>query len=86
MIYTGRENGLHEPDTLNRIEQAMRFSETLDIVGTPVSKAVSIVDVVKETHRALNENRPEFYVLPQERPLIAQELLLFENSGTDDLE
>jgi hypothetical protein len=34
----------------------------------------------------LNENRREFYALPAERQLIAQELLLFENSGSDDLE
>jgi hypothetical protein len=56
------------------------------VADRPVSKAVSIVDVLKETHQALNENRPEYYVLPGERRLVAQELLLFENSGSDDLE
>jgi predicted RND superfamily exporter protein len=86
LIHTGRENGLHQPDALSRIERAMRHSESLDVGGHPVNKAVSIVDVVKEIHRALNENRPDFYVLPRERPLVAQELLLFENSGSDDLE
>jgi predicted RND superfamily exporter protein len=45
-----------------------------------------VTDVVKETHQALNENRPEFYGIPQSRELLAQELLLFENSGSDDLE
>ena len=86
LIDTGRENGLHEPETLERIERAMRHSETLRVGDHPVSKATSIVDVVKETHKALNENRPNYYVLPQDRQLIAQELLLFENSGSDDLE
>ncbi len=86
IVYAGRENGLHEPDTLRRIERAMRHAETLKVAGRPVSKAVSLVDVVKETHQALNENRREYYVLPQDRALIAQELLLFENSGSDDLE
>jgi predicted RND superfamily exporter protein len=86
LVHTGRENGLHEPDALARIERAMRHSESLDVAGHPVNKAVSIVDVVKEIHQALNENRPDFYALPRERPLIAQELLLFENSGSDDLE
>jgi len=85
LIHTSRENGLHEPDTLARLEEAMRRSETLEVDGRPVAKAVSIVDVVKETHQALNENRSEYYVLPRERELIAQELLLFENSGSDDL-
>jgi predicted RND superfamily exporter protein len=86
LVHTGRENGLHEPDALARIERAMRHSESLYVAGRPVNKAVSIVDVVKEIHQALNENRPDFYALPRERQLIAQELLLFENSGSDDLE
>jgi predicted RND superfamily exporter protein len=85
LVDTGRENGLHDPDALRRLESAMRYSETLSVDGLPVNKAISIVDVLKETHQALNENRPEFYVLPEERRLIAQELLLFENSGSDDL-
>jgi predicted RND superfamily exporter protein len=86
LVHTGSENGLHDPDTLSRIERAMRYSESLEVADLPVNKAVSIVDVVKEINQALNENRPKFYVLPRERPLVAQELLLFENSGSDDLE
>jgi predicted RND superfamily exporter protein len=85
LIHTGRENGLHDPVTLARLEDAMRRSEALEVDGRPVAKAISIVDVVKEIHQALNENRPEYYALPQERKLVAQELLLFENSGSDDL-
>jgi predicted RND superfamily exporter protein len=45
-----------------------------------------VADVAKEIHQALNENRPEFYVVAGDRKLIAQELLLFESSGSDDLE
>ena len=86
LVHTQGENGLHEPDTLQRIERAMRHSETLEVAGRPVGKVVSIVDIAKEIHQALNENRPEYYVLPEDRELIAQEMLLFENSGTDDLE
>jgi predicted RND superfamily exporter protein len=33
----------------------------------------------------LHEDRPEFYAIPEDPELLAQELLLFENSGTDDL-
>ena len=41
---------------------------------------------MKESNQALNENHAEFYSIPQSRLLVAQELLLFENSGSDDLE
>ncbi|MCZ6730163.1 MAG: efflux RND transporter permease subunit, partial [SAR324 cluster bacterium] len=51
-----------------------------------VGKTNSVVDVLKEINKALNENRDEYYTVPQNRQLIAQELLLFENSGSDDLE
>jgi len=86
VVDTGRENGLHEPALLGRIEDTMRWSETLFVAEHPVHKAISIVDVVKETNRALNGDRDADYVVPDDRALVAQELLLFENSGTDDLE
>jgi len=85
LVHTGSENGLHEPDTLQRIERGMRMTEDLEVGGHPVNKAVSLVDVVKETNQALHANDAAFYTLPEERRLIAQELLLFENSGSDDL-
>ncbi|TDJ11015.1 MAG: hypothetical protein E2O66_10205 [Deltaproteobacteria bacterium] len=86
IIHTRRENGLHDPEVMRRIEQAMRHTETLMVDDRKISQTISLVDIVKETHQALNENRPEFYKLPVERQLLAQELLLFENSGSDDLE
>ena len=86
IIHTPGENGLHDPDVMRRIEQAMRHTETLLVDGHKISQTFSLVDIVKETHQALNENRHEFYSLPTDRQLLAQELLLFENSGSDDLE
>ena len=86
VLDTGHENGLHEPDILARIDAAARHAETIDEGALYVGKATSIVDVIKETHQALNENRTDFYRVPEDRQLIAQELLLFENSGVDDLE
>ena len=51
-----------------------------------VGKAWSLTTILKEINQALNENRSEFYAIPQNRDLVAQEFLLFENSGSDDLE
>lgn len=86
VVHTGGENGLHDPNVMARIERAMRRSEELMVDDRKISQAYSLVDVVKETHQALNENKPDYYALPEERALLAQELLLFENSGSDDLE
>ncbi len=86
IVDTKKENGIHDPETLKRIERSMEFGESLTQGDIFVGKAISIVDVVKETNQALNGNDAAYYVTPPERALIAQELLLFENSGTDDLE
>ena len=82
----GIENGLQDPDILARLDELRRFALSLEVNGLAVANTVSIADILKETHRALNENRPEFYAVPADPQLVAQELLLFENSGTDDLE
>jgi predicted RND superfamily exporter protein len=85
-VDSGRENGLHDPDVLRRIEILMARAQALEHDEIFVGKAISIVDILKETNQALNENQPDHYTVPGERGLIAQELLLFENSGSDDLE
>ena len=85
VIDSGRENGLHDPELLARIDEMRRWSSAYQYQDLVVGKTVSLVDVVKEIHQALNENRRDFYTLPDDRQLIAQELLLFENSGSDDL-
>jgi len=80
------ENGIQDPAILRRIEELAGFAGSLDVRGISVTKTVSLVDIVKEIHAALNENRPAFRIIPEDRTLVAQELLLFESSGTDDLE
>jgi len=86
IVDTGRENGLFDIDILNSLESLAREVEKIKQGDLFVGKATSVADILKEIHRALNENRPEYYVIPQDPALIPQEFLLFENSGSDDLE
>ncbi len=86
IIDSGRPNGMQNPDLLHRIETATQFIPSINIHGIRAGKATSLADVVKETNRALNEDRDDAYVVPDTHALIAQELLLFESSGSDDLE
>jgi len=86
IIDTGKENGLYEPDILNRLEQAAVYAESVKYEDLFVGKAWSVTTILKEINQALNENRANYYSIPQNRDLIAQEFLLFENSGSDDLE
>ena len=86
VLDTGKENGVYDPKFLNAIERVTKEIYTYRGENYFIGKIVSINDVLKEIHMALNENQKAFYVIPQNRDLIAQEFLLFENSGSDDLE
>ena len=80
------ENAVKEPEFMNRLDEFNHFSEGTSHKKISVGKSSSVVDVVKEINQVLNEDREEYYRVPQEREMIAQELLLFENGGTEDLE
>jgi predicted RND superfamily exporter protein len=86
VIDTGQPNGLYEPELLQQLERSMAYVEGLRRGDVFVGKASSLDTIVKEINRALNENQPEHYTIPDDRNLIAQELLLFEGSGSNDLE
>jgi predicted RND superfamily exporter protein len=80
------ENGWHDPDALRNLEEFSRYAEAYRDGEVFIGRAFSLVDVLKEIHKALNANDPRYYDVPDDRELIAQEFLLFENSGSDDLE
>ena len=86
IIDTKKENGLYEPKILNTIDAFNKDILSIKSDKYFVGKTLSVVDIIKETNKALNENKQEFYTIPQDKNMIAQELLLFENSGSDDLE
>lgn len=75
-----------DPDTLKRLAALGEDLETQPRDGYVAGQSVSLADIVKEVHRALHEDRPEAYVVPDDREAVAQALLLFESAGSDDLE
>jgi len=86
VVERGEENAVKDPEFMKRLDEFNRFSEGTSYNRISVGKSSSIVDMVKEINQVLNEDREEYYRVPQDRGMIAQELLLFENGGTDDLE
>lgn len=86
ILDTGRENGLYDPVILKKLDRLAGEIEGIEQGDLFVGMASSVADILKEINQALNENRPEFYSIPDNPKLIPQEFLLFENSGSDDLE
>ena len=86
VVDTGKENGWVDPVRLEKLNQFSTKVEAYVDDYTHVGKVVSLATIVKETNRALHENKQAYYTIPKEKNLVSQELLLFENSGSDDLE
>ncbi|MBV1871655.1 MAG: MMPL family transporter [Gammaproteobacteria bacterium] len=83
---TGVENGVYNPEFLKGLERAKEQILPLSEDTVFIGKVHSIADVIKEINQALNNNDPKYYQIPETREMIAQQFLLFENTGSDDLE
>jgi hypothetical protein len=86
IVDTGEEDGLKEPQVLAQIASLEDLVDEYRARGAKLTHTTSLVDIARETHQALNANDSAYYAIPDDRRLLAQELLLFENSGSDDLE
>jgi predicted RND superfamily exporter protein len=86
VVDTKKVNGWNDPDRLKTLNTLSSDLETYVDEYTHVGKVISLATIVKETNRALHANDEKFYTIPDSENLVAQELLLFENSGSDDLE
>ncbi len=86
VVDTKKVNGIKDPWVLNQIEnlsgRIINFKNDYMAVG----KIISINDIVKEIHQALNENDSAYYKIPQDQETVSQELFLFQTSGSDELQ
>ncbi len=77
VVETPEVEGLFDPDRLARIEALQTYLEGM----SRVQDSVSIVDYLKQMHKAMNGNDPAFYRLPDDPDLIAQYFLLYSAMG-----
>lgn len=86
VIDTGIAGGVKDPLFLKKIEsisgQIMSFEDGDIYVG----KVSSIVDLVKDVNKALHDNNDAYHIIPDDKELIAQELLLLEMDSMEELE
>ena len=86
IVDTKTVNGWNDPARLKTLNKLSSDMEEYVDSHTHIGKVISLATIVKETNRALHENKESFYTIPDNENLVSQELLLFENSGSDDLE
>ena len=76
---------IQEPAFLRAMEKAQRKMDEYDDGVISTGKVLSSVDMIKETHQALNGNDSSFYQIPKTKEIVGSEMFLLELSGADDL-
>ncbi len=74
LIDSKTENGIHEPDYLNTLENFSNWLKQQD----KVAYVSSLADISKRLNKTLHEDKPDWYRIPDNRPLAAQLFLLYE--------
>jgi outer membrane lipoprotein-sorting protein len=79
VVFDGQENdAIKNPEVLRLIDSTQHFIEQQAGVG----KAMSIADLIKRMNQAVSGDVPSAYVLPKDKNLISQYLLLYSMSGS----
>lgn len=74
LVDSGKENGIHEPDYLNTIENFSVWLKQQD----KVAYVSTLSDISKRLNKNLHEDKPSYYRVPDSRELAAQLFLLYE--------
>ncbi|MCP3942357.1 MAG: MMPL family transporter [Desulfobacteraceae bacterium] len=77
-----KENALKDPTVLNEMEKLQDY--LLSFEWLEVVKTASLVNVVKDSYKALNNSDEKFYAIPQDPEMLSQTLFLFENANNED--
>lgn len=79
---SGEAEGIYNPEFLREVERVTEEALKHDDV---VSKAYSIIDVLKDLNRAFHGGDQAYYRIPDTRDLVAQYMLVYEMSGGEEV-
>ena len=82
MLDTGKSNGVKDLHFLKDMDALQDFIDKQPMV----TKTSSVLDVMKKMRRALHNNDPEFYSIPDTPKAASEYLFLYETSGGDQLD
>lgn len=82
VLDTGKAEGVKDPEFLHALNQLEEELQKVDLV----SQVSSVVDLLKKMNQSINAGEKEAYVLPKDKELVAQYLLLYEMSDGRNLD
>jgi len=74
------EGNMKSPDVLKKVEKIQNFVESHPKVNT----AISIADAVKQMHRTVMDDNPEFETIPESRGKVNNLFTMYSMSGDPD--
>jgi predicted RND superfamily exporter protein len=77
-----QSNAVKDPEVLSAIDKFQ--THIIETYPKYIVKSFSIADYVKDTNKAMNEDREEFKVIPEDARMAAQLLYMFNNSNPED--
>ncbi len=81
-VDTKTPNGIKDPALLHALEKVQRFAEQQPLV----KKSFSVTDIIKDLNQGFHADDSDYYVLPDDKELVAQYFLVYELSGGEELE
>ena len=83
----GLGTGMRDLETLQALEKIETEIKSYDhpVEGKIMGTSISVLDVVKESNRALKSGTPKDYRLPEDDRGVADMLFMFENAGPDQI-
>lgn len=85
LIDTGKDRGVINAGLLQNLDAIQQEVVTWDTPHYNIAKAISVVNIIKESNRALHDNDETHFGVPDDPALISQELFLVELDEPDDI-
>lgn len=81
LVNSNKADGIKDLEFMRGLERLQRFTDTLPLVRD----SRSVVNILKEVNQGFNQDRAEYFKLPDDSALLAQYLLVYEFSGGEQL-
>lgn len=85
LLDTGADRGVINAPFLQTLDKAQQEIITWTGENWSITKAISVVNIIKESNRALHDNDETHFSVPDDPALISQELFLVELDEPDDI-
>jgi len=85
LLDTGKDRGVINAPLLQALDKIQQDVVTWESPDWRIVKAISVVNVIKESNRALHDNDEAQFAVPDDSALISQELFLVELDEPDDI-